>query len=45
MVSLDEFQRISMCEIVKEAWDILKVTNEETKSIKITNVNLKVRGN
>jgi hypothetical protein len=30
----DEFQRISMCEIAKEAWDILEVTHKRTKMVK-----------
>ena len=34
VVSPNEFKRISMCEITKEAWDILKVTHEGTKSMK-----------
>ena len=34
VVSPNEFKRISMCEIAKEAWDILKVTHDGTKSVK-----------
>jgi hypothetical protein len=32
-VSQEEFQRISQCEILKEAWDILEVTHEGTKNV------------
>jgi hypothetical protein len=34
VVSPNEFKKISMCEIAKEAWDILKVTHDGTKSVK-----------
>ncbi|KAG2675601.1 hypothetical protein I3760_12G012400 [Carya illinoinensis] len=33
-VSSEEFKRISMCEIAKEAWDILEVTHEGTRIVK-----------
>ncbi|KAG2720351.1 hypothetical protein I3760_02G031800 [Carya illinoinensis] len=33
-VSSEEFKRISMCEIAKEAWDILDVTHEGTIIVK-----------
>lgn len=31
--SLKEFRWVSMCETAKEAWNILKTTNERTKTI------------
>ncbi|KAG2718398.1 hypothetical protein I3760_03G218400 [Carya illinoinensis] len=33
-VSSEEFKRIFMCEIAKEAWDILEVTHEGTRIVK-----------
>jgi hypothetical protein len=33
-MSPDGFKRIFMCEITNEAWDIFKVTHEETKMVK-----------
>lgn len=33
-VSPEEFKRISLCEIAKEAWEILEVTHEGTKIVK-----------
>jgi hypothetical protein len=33
-VSPNEFKRVSMCEIAKEAWDILEVAHEGTKTVK-----------
>jgi hypothetical protein len=33
-LSPNEFTRISQCEIVKEAWDIFKITHEGTKTVK-----------
>ncbi|KAG2708636.1 hypothetical protein I3760_05G201700 [Carya illinoinensis] len=39
-VSLEEFKRISMYEIAKEAWDILEVTHEGTKIVKNSKLQL-----
>ncbi|KAG2667762.1 hypothetical protein I3760_15G130800 [Carya illinoinensis] len=39
-VSPEEFKRISMCEIAKEAWDILEVTHEGTKIVKNSKLQL-----
>jgi hypothetical protein len=33
-VSLEEFKRISLCEIATDAWEILEVTHEGTKIVK-----------
>ncbi|XP_022897819.1 uncharacterized protein LOC111411529 [Olea europaea var. sylvestris] len=33
-VSSEEFRRVSMCETVKEVWDILETTHEGTKTVK-----------
>lgn len=33
-VSLEEFRRVSMCENVKEVWNILETTHEGTKTVK-----------
>jgi hypothetical protein len=41
VVSPDKFKIIFKCEITKEAWDILEVTYEGTKTMKIPNTNLK----
>jgi hypothetical protein len=33
-LSPDEFSQISQCEVANEAWDILEITHEETKTVK-----------
>jgi len=33
-VSLEEFKRISLCEIAKDVWEILEVTHQGTKAVK-----------
>lgn len=39
-VPQEEFKRISMCEIANEAWDILEVTHEGTKTVKNSKLQL-----
>jgi hypothetical protein len=39
-MSLDEFKRIFMCEIAKNVWDTLEVTNEGTKTMKISKLQI-----
>lgn len=34
VVSPDKFKIVFMCEIIKEAWDILEVTHEGTETMK-----------
>jgi hypothetical protein len=34
VMSPEELKRISLCEIAKEAWEILEVTHEGTKEVK-----------
>jgi len=34
VMSPEELKRISLCEIAKEAWEILEVTHEGTKAVK-----------
>ncbi len=40
IVSQDEFNRISMCELAKEAWIILEVSHEGTKMVKNSNLQM-----
>lgn len=37
VVSLEEFRRISNCEVARDVWVILKVTDEGTKGLRLLN--------
>lgn len=36
-IFLEELKRVSMYDIFKETWDILEITNDGTKTVKILN--------
>ncbi|RVW18798.1 hypothetical protein CK203_098351 [Vitis vinifera] len=39
-ISTDEFRRIATCTSAKEAWDILRVTHEETNAVKVSKLQM-----
>ncbi|XP_075103450.1 uncharacterized protein LOC142178030 [Nicotiana tabacum] len=43
LISGEEFEKISSCDIVKEIWDKLEVTYEGTGKVKETRINLLIR--
>lgn len=43
-VSPEEFRRVSMCETVKEVWDILETTHEGTKTVKNSKLQMLASG-